>query len=253
MSESVEGAVAGLVSELGDFRARSSAMRALVNPGRPAVEPLIQALESRNEGMRWATAECLSQIGESSLAVPAFIRLLERDGDQTGAARALTRLTDKPFGSDTAKWTEWWQRRHATVGHEEADTQRVQFAELLLQALSEYNAVWRRKRNGYSISLQLDDNPPREIRVLTDRRDRDGSNIVIIYSVCCPARAEPLEWGSRENPAKGFGSLAVLNVAGERRFVAYHTLLLEGLSRTELRKALVAVCRKASAVDRRDA
>ena len=251
MQEPQPEAIRERVRQLQDFRLRSEAMRELVDIGRPAVEPLVEGLESRNEALRWAAAECLSQIGESSSAVPALIKLLERDGNRTGAVQALQRLTEKPFGADAARWADWWRRRHATISQEDPEARRAEFSELLLQALSDYDAVWRRKGNGYSIHLRPDEDEAREVRVLTDRSDRDGASIIIIYSVCGPAGTEMTEWALRENLARGYASLALRDVEGVCRFVAYHTLLLEGLSRTELRKALVAVSRKATEVDRR--
>ena len=59
-----------------DGGVRERAREALVSMGRLAVAPLIEALESPMEQVRWEAAKALGQIGDPS-AAKAFIRALE--------------------------------------------------------------------------------------------------------------------------------------------------------------------------------
>ena len=64
-----------LVKALRSFRSRKQAMEQLVELGQEAVPALIEALDERNEGMRWATIRCLGEIGSDEAIVGLVARL----------------------------------------------------------------------------------------------------------------------------------------------------------------------------------
>jgi HEAT repeat protein len=63
-----------LASEDGQVRVR--ARKSLVETGKPAVRPLVEALASKKQWVRWEAAKALGQIGDTS-ATQALIKALE--------------------------------------------------------------------------------------------------------------------------------------------------------------------------------
>lgn len=73
-----QATIAPLISDLSkkDGEVRERAREALVSAGKLAVAPLIEALESPTEQVRWEVAKALGQIGDP-MAAQAFVRALE--------------------------------------------------------------------------------------------------------------------------------------------------------------------------------
>jgi HEAT repeat protein len=71
-------AIRALVAELGsqDGLVRVRARKSLINIGGRAVKPLVEALASKREWLRWEAAKALEQIGDPA-AVQALINALE--------------------------------------------------------------------------------------------------------------------------------------------------------------------------------
>jgi HEAT repeat protein len=70
----VKSLVDDLASEDGLVRVR--ARKLLVDTGKPAVKPLVEALASKKQWVRWEAAKALGQIGDTS-ATQALIKALE--------------------------------------------------------------------------------------------------------------------------------------------------------------------------------
>ena len=70
----IDSLIANLASKNGMVRVR--ARRSLVANGEPAVRPLVEALASRKQWVRWEVAKALGQIG-SPASAEALVRALE--------------------------------------------------------------------------------------------------------------------------------------------------------------------------------
>jgi hypothetical protein len=85
------------------------AKRQLIAIGRPAVQPLIEALQHRNPRVRIEAADALGYLGDPRAVDP----LIEALGDDVGMVRSwaeasLFQLTGKVFGRDPGRWRHWW-------------------------------------------------------------------------------------------------------------------------------------------------
>jgi HEAT repeat protein len=72
---------------------------------------LISRLENTNARVRERAAWLLGTTGDRR-AIEPLIGLLddENQGVRTSAAHALQTLTDQDFGTDAARWRQWWQK-----------------------------------------------------------------------------------------------------------------------------------------------
>ncbi len=83
-----------LINELGDKsrRIRQKAEKALVQMGKPAVEPLINALEDENWRVRWRAADALGIIGEVRAIEPLIRSFSDCQRVQIRAGVALGKI-----------------------------------------------------------------------------------------------------------------------------------------------------------------
>lgn len=97
---SKENAVKSLIAALEgrDWAARKEAMKGLVDVGRPAVKPLIVALQEGNAELRHMAALILGKLGDRS-AVPALVKAMS---DEDQRVRANVALSLGELGGDKA-------------------------------------------------------------------------------------------------------------------------------------------------------
>ena len=102
-----------------DVLVRDRARHALVRIGQPAVGPLIEALASAHENVRWEAAKALGEIGNPA-AAPALIEALddERFAVRWVAAEGLIALGRAGVGAllnalMAASWDNVWLREGA--------------------------------------------------------------------------------------------------------------------------------------------
>ena len=100
--------VAEVVSQLGS--AASATAPGLVRMLFGTVGIAKSTQRERGSGVEIAAADALVSIGRG--AVPALLRGLESADDATcrRCARILAKITGADFGSDAARWREWWQQ-----------------------------------------------------------------------------------------------------------------------------------------------
>jgi hypothetical protein len=244
-----EASVETLISRLKSFRTRSAAADALVAMGRDAVRPLTDALEREEHAdSRWTLLNCLGQIGAIE-AGPTLARYLEETDYQIVAHDALVRITGRDFGVVPADWMRWFEQKEAEAGAPEVDAgpARVEEGELedeklLDLALQGSGAAWREEAdNRYAVEVPLSEGGSQRADVVFGGQDHEGSEIVVVYSLCGEARPEQYEAALRRNLRMPYGALALRERQGKLHFVMFNTILRKDLSPVELRKSVLSV------------
>jgi hypothetical protein len=246
----VSADIPALVRQLRDFRTRTQAQDLLIEAGREAVEPLIQALEDRAEGVRWSAVKCLGAIGDPR-AVGPLIRVLGDENMKSIAAEALTALTGQTLGADAEAWHSWLRgegaarAKPATAGPSAESDRR-----LVAEALRGVDATVSETKDGYAVVVALDGGRSQKVRLVLDKSDSDGSPLAIVYSECGPAKPEIFEWALHKNLTMPHGALGIRDSSSGPVLVMFHTLLKETASAKELRKSLLTIARHADAVEK---
>ncbi|HRU05766.1 MAG TPA: HEAT repeat domain-containing protein [Candidatus Brocadiia bacterium] len=237
----------GLVEMLRSFRTRKEAMDRLVEQGEAAVGPLVEALASRNEGVRWAAARCLGEIG-SREAAPRLIELLDSPSDAETARGALTMIFGADLGGSPGPW------RDALAGRSQKGGPASQAAEderLLAEATRGLDATVTTTGGTSFVEMLLADGRRQKVRVVMGATDSEKSPIVIVYTECAPADPKLYEFALRTNLSLPYGALALREVDGRDRLVLFNSLSRECLSPQALRKTIVSVAEKGDQIERR--
>ena len=238
-----------LVMALRSFRSRKQAMEQLVELGQEAVPALIEALDERNEGMRWATIRCLGEIG-SDEAIVGLVARLDNPRDAETACWALGRVSGRDFGSDVEKWRAWaGQANESAKPAGEGD--ELDDSTLLREALRGLKATAKTHGRSCRVRLELDGGRNQTVGVTFGSKDFEGSQIVIVYSECAPADPKHYEYALRANLTLPYGALAIREVDGEKRLVMFNSLLRSGLTPLALRKSIVIIADKADKIEKR--
>jgi hypothetical protein len=111
----MEAKIATWIKELGDFRLRSRAKKALMAAGPEAVDPLVGALGSAEEGVAWSAASALGLIGDRR-AMPALVGRLDDPRVGPVASDALARITGHQGPTDRAGWEKYLAKSGFTTG-----------------------------------------------------------------------------------------------------------------------------------------
>lgn len=241
-----------LIGRLRDFRARKAAADGLVAAGREAVGPLMEALRAEAvQGARWAILKCLGEL-RAPQAVPAIAPFLDQSDYQTVAHEALVAIAGKDLGPLPADWLRWAERRALETGQPiEADAGPLDDAGLVKLALAEGCATCREEEPGrHAVSLPLAGGVTQRVTVVFGATDREGSQIVIVYSDCGEASREHYETALRLNMRMPYGAVALRDIGGKPHFVVFNTILRQALTPIELRKTVFTVGEAANRVAR---
>jgi HEAT repeat protein len=77
-----------------------------------ALEPLINALEDKDQEVRHVAASALGELRNQRAVDPLIMALKDRSHYvRASAAKALKKITRKDFGQDMEKWQQWWHRQ----------------------------------------------------------------------------------------------------------------------------------------------
>ena len=107
---------------------------------------------------------------------------------------------------------------------------------------------WKRSGRRYDLLLQLKAN--RKQTVAVEASDHDLSDqLVLIYSVCCPANAEYFEQALRINSEMPHGALAIREIEGESMFVVVDTYPRGTVDVEEIRRSVLVVAERADEVE----
>lgn len=241
-----------LVKRLASFRTRSEAMDALTWMGEAAVEPLMQALRSRHESVRWAAVKCLGDIGDER-AVPCLIELQDAESERSHAMESLQCITGESFKT-VDEWRQWWNRRSgesepAAEGPAKPG-QAVSDGDLVREAVKGLKVEISARKGRFDLDVSLPEGRHQRMMLLMSAKDPDGHGLVVIYSECAPAKPDRFEWALRRNLTMPYGSLAIRDGKSGPKFVMFNTLLRGSLTPLELRKSILTVARKADQVEK---
>ncbi len=244
--------VHALITRLRSFRTRSAAADELVAAGEDAVEPLLQALDSEEDAARWTMINCLGQIGDRR-AVPALAAYLEDNEYQTVAHDALVGIARRDLGFIERDWLAWHRSEDAdAVLDEAAPQEELPDDELLDRALAGLSADVDRQSGGHSVvRLEVAGGRRQQVSVVFGGRDHEGSEIVVIYSLCGEAHPDRYEVALRENVRMPYGAVGLREVDGLPYFVMFNTILRRALSPLELRKSVTAIAERSVRVNER--
>jgi HEAT repeat protein len=241
----------GLIVALTNFRGRSQAAVELVEIGATAVPPLVEALSRPEmEAARWSILNCLGEIARPE-AVSAVAPWLDEPDYQTVAHDALVRIAGRDVGPLREDWLDWSRDEGAAAPAPPAAA--VDAAEalpdvLLKRAVEGTRGDWREESQGrFTVNLPVG-NAAQKVTVLFGGADHDGSEIVVVYTVCGPAARSKYGSALRLNMRMSYGAVALRDVGGEPHFVMFNSILRHGLTPIELRKSIVAIGERSVAV-----
>ena len=248
-------AIEQLILKLSDFRARSGAIRQLVQAGDAAVAPLINALQTaESEGARWAALECLGEL-RARQAVGQIAPLLEDSRYRSAAHDALVKIAGEDLGPVAQAWLRW-SREGGAAGQgalldPELHMTGLPDERLMQLALKGTGAAFRKDAEGrYTVQVPLSGSAGQELTVHLAQKDQEGSPIAIVYADCGEARKEYYESALKRNLKMPYGTLALRESRGGTRFVMFNAILREDMSAMELRKSILAIADRAVQVRR---
>ena len=120
---------------------------------------------------------------------------------------------------------------------------------LLLEAFKETESVrWRRNGRQYEISVDLQNG--RKQRTIVEPSDHSANErLLLIYSICCPARMDYFENALRINSNLPHGALALRDIDGTTMFVMVDTYPRATVDSEEIRRSVLEVSERADEVE----
>jgi hypothetical protein len=239
-----------LIDGLRDFRTRSDAKQQLLAFGPAAVEPLIAELRDRAEGVRWAAASLLGQLGDER-AIDPLIEALQRPDMAAAAADALRTITGQDFGEDPRRWAAW---RRGEPADAPASPDRIapplSDAELVRQAIGDLAEELTESGEVFIARLALKDGRHQSVRLNAAHKDSEGNGVILIETVCGPASSKHYEWALRQNLKLPFGAIAIRDIGGQPHFVMVNSLLRQTATPPEIRASVLNIARWGDAIEK---
>ncbi|MEW6567649.1 MAG: HEAT repeat domain-containing protein [Chloroflexota bacterium] len=111
--DAIQALIEALEDEDSEVRVAAASALVEIAPGaKDALPVLIEALQDEDWMVREHAAQTLGRMGlEAREAVPALIHLLQDETHwvATAAVEALRSISGEDFGTDAARWQEWWE------------------------------------------------------------------------------------------------------------------------------------------------
>ncbi len=237
--DATEREIHELIDRLADFSLRSRARRRLLIIGRPAVNALVEALDSKVEGVAWAAATTLGQIGADE-AVDGLVKSLSSPIAESAKLEALRKITGRDYS------------RGAGSGQPAAEIKPVATVtddELAEALLSDTISVTKHK-TGCTFTVLLAGGRHQDVEMMLSLKDSGGSPLVAFYTECGPADPARFEWALKTNLKIPFGAFAIRESAGGDKFVMVDAYLRESATTHQLRRALEVLAKRADAMER---
>jgi hypothetical protein len=238
-----------LIKNLVSFRTRSAAKLELLGKGAEAVAPLIKAMQSRHEGVRWSAIAILGEL-HAKEALPHLVEALGDPEVQTAAADALENITGESFGEDQDAWRRWldMNAEGAVPQSDRAQTNSLSDDELVRQAFAGTQVAIEKTERGYVLSVPLDDRG-QKVYVSFTTKDSDGVLLAVSYTRCGPADAKHYEWALRQNLKMSAGAVAVADVGGKPEFVIVDVLVRDHITPEMLAESVLRLAKKGDKIE----
>ncbi len=241
-----------LVRQLEEPWSRRTARKKLV--AAKAVEPLLQCLGSKNESVVWAAIESLGEL-KAPEAVEPLIDLLEKGTLTLDVAQALTMITGEYLGANVGKWRQWLggpTPDDQTAGDQTAGARpKMNLAECIRKTGDYLGVKPTGSGKSYQFKLSVKGNRTQKVAVYFGREDDDGDELVVIYSVCGPAKPKYYESVLRKNLTIPTGAFGLRDVNGQPHFVMVDTMLAVSVTPSALAKHIENIATRAEKVEKR--
>ena len=200
-----------------------------------AVGPLTKLMADPNAEVRRETAIALGDIGDAS-AYDALTAALE---DSSYSVKTAVRSALAKIGTPADEAKASAQKGSAFVD----------VPKLMKDALAGTEIKRSKQGRRYTLTVPLEGGRKQKVTVAFDARDREGSHLITIHSVCCPADPKAYERALHINAKLPYGAVALATVKGEDHFVLVDTQLARTAQAKEIRKSVMTVARKADAIE----
>jgi len=213
-----------LIGQLRNFRTRPAARRALVAKSDEAIGPLIDAVRTAHNSVRYPAVSALGELGAEK-AVPALIEALKDAGLRSVAADALRSITGEEFGSAYEPWKRWLGAQGgagAKAGPEVA-AGGLGDDDLIREAVYGTDVSAEEKAPGYVLRVPLGDRH-QDVTINFKAKDTDGNALVVAYTRCGPAAEKHYEWALRQNVNMSAGAIGIVDMEGHANFVVVDVL-----------------------------
>lgn len=245
-----------LVQQLEEPWSRRTARKKLVAAG--AVEPLLQCLGSKNESVVWAAIQSLGEL-KAKEAVEPLIDLLERGTLTLDVAQTLTMITGEYLGADAGKWRQWMggptpnqqeAGKQATGGPAAVASAKMSLVECVRKTGDYLGVKPTGSGKSYQFKLSVNGNRTQKVAVYFGREDDDGDELVVIYSVCGPAKPKYYESVLRKNLTIPTGAFGLRDINGQPNFVMVDTMLAVSVTPSALAKHIENIATRADKVEK---
>jgi len=210
-----------LISELRNFRTRSSAKDALVEKKDEAVEPLISVIRDNNVGVRWAAVSILGELGAKK-ATADRVEALKDPDVRSAAADALRRITGEDHGQEYGAWKQAVAAGGAP-GTGECPGGATD-ADLVREAVYGSDVSAEEKGAVFVLRVPMGDRH-QDVTLNFRAKDADGVQLLVAYTRCGPANQKYHEWALRQNVKMSAGAIAIADIEGKPNFVVVDVLI----------------------------
>lgn len=231
-----------LISQLRNFRTRSSAKDALFAKGEEATEPLISAIRDANVGVRWAVVSILGELA-AKRAVPDLVEALKDPDVRSAAADALRRITGKDHGQDYQAWKQAVAADGSAPGTDEGAPGGATDADLVRQAVYGTDISAEDKGAAFTLCVPIVDRH-QDVTLNFRAKDADGVHLVVVYTRCGPADQKYYEWALRQNVKMSAGAIAVADIEDKPNFIVVDVLVRTETTPSLLLESVRRVARK---------
>ncbi len=231
------------ISKLKNFRTRSEAIAELVGIGKPAVDPLVQALKNSNEGIRYGAVRVLGKI-KARGACDALLEAAYEPALSRAVFDALREITGENHGTDVGAW-------RAAFRGEVPDGDKTEVADVLMQQVVTGTEIdVSTTRSGWLLTVPLKGGRSQKVNVTTTSSDAEGEQIIVIYTKCGPADPKRYEWALKQNLCMPYGAIGVREIKDKPMFVMVDTQLARTAQADEIRKSVLELAKRGDAVEK---